>query len=568
MKAFFLILVSLQFVLAGFSQTTYTFNGNGNWTVPSNWSNNTIPPSPLLTGSTIYISPAVGGSCILNITQIISTGANLIVATGANFIIPGNIIMNADPTIIICNQDWMTKNLETVVYRNGDTIPQVSNATQWANATTGAWCYYNNDSATGSVYGKLYNWYAVHDPRGLVPLGWHIPTDLEWTVLTGCLGGNAVAGGHLKDTGLLHWNSPNSGATNSSGFTAFGGGYRDATGPFNSLGFNGFWWTADSLSPNNAQYIYLYSYYEGVGRTTSSFKSGMSVRCLKNTLPVLTTVPPEVTATNTISGGIISSDGGDAVTAKGVVWSTNPNPTVALATKTNDGTGIAFYNSVINGLQPNETYYLRAYATSNIGTAYGNEVSFINIVADSDIVICSQRWMIKNLKVSTYKNGDPIPQVTDPATWANLTTGAWCYYNNDPATASVYGKLYNWYAVNDPRGLAPTGWHLPSVAELTTLSTCMGGDALSGGALKEAGTTHWASPNAGATNSSGFTALPGGSRYDNGAFYELGFAGCWWTVTPSVPGYAWYLYLTYDSEYMNKPNANKTNAFSVRCIRN
>ena len=569
MRTVFLLLVSLQFALAGLSQTTYTFNGNGNWTVPSNWSNNTIPPTPLLTGSTIYISPAVGGSCILNINQVISAGAYLIVSPGANFIIPANVILTQDANTTICNQDWMTKNLDVVTYRNGDTIPQVTNAAQWAGLTTGAWCYYENDPVTGSVYGKLYNWYAVNDPRGLAPLGWHIPTNLEWGVLTGCLGGDAVAGGEMKDTGILHWSSPNLGATNSSGFTAFGGGRRDPGGTFYSQGFNGFWWASDAISPTNASYIYLYSYYEGAGRTNENFRNGLSVRCLKNTIPVLTTVPPEVTAANSISGGIISSEGGHNVTAKGVVWSTDPNPTIALPTKTNDGTGVAFYNSFISGLQPNATYYLRAYATSNIGTGYGNEVSFINTIQDSDIVICSQRWMTKNLKVSTYRNGNIIPQVTDPAQWANLTTGAWCYYNNDPATASVYGKLYNWYAVTDPRGLAPTGWHIPSLTELNTLATCLGGDPVGGGKLKEAGMIHWVTPNTGATNSSGFTGLPGGTRYDDGVFYDIGRTGGSWTVTaPGFPGYAHYLNLSFDTEYMGAPVANKTNAFSVRCIRN
>ena len=278
--------------------------------------------------------------------------------------------------------------------------------------------------------------------------------------------------------------------------------------------------------------------------------------------PTLTTTSAtNITQTTAQSGGVISADGGATIIARGICWNTSQNPTIANS-KTSDGTGTGAFISSLTGLTANTTYYLRAYATNSSGTAYGNELSFTSTTN------CTQVWMTTNLSVTNYRNGDPIPQVTDATQWANLTTGAWCYYQNNTANGIVYGKLYNWYAVNDPRGLAPTGWHLPSVAELTTLSTCMGGDALSGGALKEAGTTHWASPNAGATNSSGFTALPGGSRYDNGAFYELGFAGCWWTVTPSVPGYAWYLYLTYDSEYMNKPNANKTNAFSVRCIRN
>src|SRR5450759_1177427 len=163
------------------------------------------------------------------------------------------------------------------------------------------------------------------------------------------------------------------------------------------------------------------------------------------------------------------------------------------------------------------------------------------------VTICTQVWMLKNLDVSTYRNGDLIPKVTDPTAWSALTTGAWCWYNNDSATnASTYGKLYNWYAVNDPRGLAPTGWHVPSDAEWTTLSTCLGGNAVAGGAMKETGTTHWTSPNTGATNSSGFTGLPGGYRNNDGSFNNVGNFGYWWSSTELNTTDAWYRNLYYN----------------------
>jgi len=117
--------------------------------------------------------------------------------------------------------------------------------------------------------------------------------------------------------------------------------------------------------------------------------------------------------------------------------------------------------------------------------------------------------MCKNLDVDHYRNGDPIPEVQDSAQWVNLKTGAWCYYNNSDSLGKIYGKFYNWYAVNDPRRLAPIGYHVPSDAEWTVLSTFLGGNKGSGGKMKETDTTHWSSPNKGATNSSGFTALPG-----------------------------------------------------------
>src|SRR5262245_15639657 len=108
-----------------------------------------------------------------------------------------------------------------------------------------------------------------------------------------------------------------------------------------------------------------------------------------------------------------------------------------------------------------------------------------NVVSDTNIVIGTQQWMAKNLDVAFYRNGDPIPKVNDGTAWANLTTGAWCYYNNDSTQSKKYGKLYNWYAVNDPRGLAPAGWHIPSDSEWTTMEKSLGGSLIAGGKLKE-----------------------------------------------------------------------------------
>ena len=175
--------------------------------------------------------------------------------------------------------------------------------------------------------------------------------------------------------------------------------------------------------------------------------------------------------------------------------------------------------------------------------------------------------MLKNLDVTTYRNGDPIPQVTNPSAWAGLTTGAWCYYENNSAHGTVYGKLYNWYAVNDPRGLAPTGWHIPSDAEWTTLETCLGGAAFAGGAMKETGTIHWSSPNTGATNSSGFTGLPGGFRFSDGTFLDLGRLGDWWSSTASSPADALDRYVVYDAANSSTSSYPKQGGGSVRCVK-
>ena len=183
----------------------------------------------------------------------------------------------------------------------------------------------------------------------------------------------------------------------------------------------------------------------------------------------------------------------------------------------------------------------------------------------SEVRIGTQIWMIRNLNVSRYRNGDPIPQVTDPTQWANLTTGAWCYYQNNSANGVVYGKLYNWYAVNDPRGLAPQGYHLPSEAEWTIMIDFLGGIFLAGGDLKA--TTLWNSPNAGASNNSFFTALPAGYRNSDGTFFYLGGVGFWWSATAYDATYAFFCSMSCLNDDVNGGGGVMTPGFSVRCVK-
>jgi len=202
-----------------------------------------------------------------------------------------------------------------------------------------------------------------------------------------------------------------------------------------------------------------------------------------------------------------------------------------------------------------------------------------NVVANlPSVTICNQIWTNKNLDVSTYRNGDPIPKISDSASWVTLTTGAYCYYNNDSATyAAVYGKLYNWYAVKDPRGLAPQGWHIPSDGEWNKLAKCIDPAAdttlintqstTAGGAMKEIGLSHWISPNGGATNSTGFTGLPGGLRNYFGQFDYVGYFAYWWSNTEGSATQSWSRIL--NSSYGNilKVNSYRPSGYYVRCIK-
>ncbi len=188
-----------------------------------------------------------------------------------------------EPYVTIGTQNWQRRNLDVSTYRNGDVIPYVKDNTTWANLTTGAWCWYNNDPELGKIYGKLYNWYAVNDSRGLAPEGWHIPSDAEWIVLTNTLGGSAVAGGALKQIGTSLWNSPNTGATNSTNFTALPGGYRtDISGVFAFLNSLGEWWSSNEINASSGKGYTLYSSNSSLSPGTIGKKYGLSVRCIKD----------------------------------------------------------------------------------------------------------------------------------------------------------------------------------------------------------------------------------------------------------------------------------------------
>lgn len=196
-----------------------------------------------------------------------------------------------------------------------------------------------------------------------------------------------------------------------------------------------------------------------------------------------------------------------------------------------------------------------------------------NTVTDIDgneyktVEIGGQVWMTENLRVTHYRNGDAISNITDTAGWSNTTSGAFCWYENDKAgNENPYGALYNWYAANDSRNLAPSGWHVPSKEEWLTLVSSLGGTDIAGGKMKEAGTAHWESPNTGATNESGFTAVGSGYRYNDGDFDTQLKAGGFWSTTDSADfGYHPYLRsveAAYKSNTLYKVCGN-----SIRCVK-
>jgi uncharacterized protein (TIGR02145 family) len=293
------------------------------------------------------------------------------------------------------------------------------------------------------------------------------------------------------------------------------------------------------------------------------------------TLPELSTSPiTNITSSSLTCGGKITSEGGSIVIARGVCWSTHSNPTVNDNIIT-DGTGSGSFISVITGLESGTDYYLRAFATNGTGTAYGNAFVLITPLADIDgniyntVIIGNVAWMAENLKTTKYNDNTRIPNVTVNSDWSSLSTPGYCWYNNDAASGqNKFGAFYNWYAVNTGK-LCPTGWHVPSEADWTALTDCLGGDINAGGRLKEVGTLHWMSPNEGATNDFGFTALPGGYRtgLSAGNFRALGYIGWWWASTESDVIWARSRTIAFDVSEIAKGQGYKKNGYSVRCVK-
>ncbi len=473
---------------------------------------------------------------------------------------------NVYKTVKIGTQIWMAENLKTTKFRDGTSIPNVTDINEWENLASSGFCWYENNSENKDNYGALYNWYAVNSCE-LAPIGWHIPTVDEFMTTL-----------HEFSNTIL--------------FNAVMGGARGIpvsqgkrTYIFQQINLRGYWWTS-TKSPYG-QTGGRYFYVDNSNHTGDSYglpQPGYSVRCVKDTEPVNATIPivntidaSFITTTTAISGGSISSSGGSSIIARGLCWNTTGNPTIT-ENKTMDSNGFGSFTSNLNDLIANTTYYIRAYATNSIGTGYGIQLSFTtrpigekNIVIDIDgnvyhtVTIGNQTWMVENLKTVRYNDGTSIPLITGEITWGNLTTPAYCWYNNDAAYKNIYGALYNWYAVNTGK-LCPKGWHVPTVAEWTKLEAFLGYGKNVGGKLKEAGTDHWESPNANATNEAGFTALPGGLRVSSGFHYIRSY-GYWWSSTEIYDEFAWSQELEYNSSYLDYSYVSKYCGYSVRCIK-
>jgi uncharacterized protein (TIGR02145 family) len=314
----------------------------------------------------------------------------------------------------------------------------------------------------------------------------------------------------------------------------------------------------------------------------TSYGDDVSFTTLIAYAPEVTTAPAMTIASSAaIAGGKVTGDGG-ARTIRGVCWSTNPDPVVGLNNKTRDTTGTGEYKSYMSGLAPSTKYYARAYATNQVGTSYGSQIDFTTIAGVADVTgyiygvvnIGTQTWMMENLRTPEFSDGSLISNVTDQQTWCNLSTPAYCWFNNDwESHGKTFGGLYNWYAVNSGK-LCPAGWHVPVNSEWETLITFLGGASEAGGKMKMATSDPYLSPSSTADNSSLFSALFGCLRdsvygyTDGGCGDGSDGRGYWWTSESSTVSKAWGILLTPESREIFKAEYIKKNGLSIRCIKN
>ena len=401
-------------------------------------------------------------------------------------------------------------------------------------------------------YGRLYNWDAVDDTRGLCPNGWHVPTDGEWIMMEMALGMSEI---EANDTGIrgtdegtqmktsYGWLNGENGS-NSSGFSGLPGGLRACYGWFEDAGLLGAWWCSDEVMTR------WLTAGTGVVRQDTVGGVGLSVRCISD----------ELTCTLDLDSDGICDDVDDCV-------------------------GQLDDCGVCNG--PGAVYDCGCEECGQF-VECGDPVSYQGYDYTT-VLIGEQCWFAENLRAENYRNGDVIPAGLVNIEWGNTTIGAVAVYgessdcNNyspdidacDPTQSlNEYGRLYNWYAVEDARGICPSGWHVPTDGEWMSMEMALG---MSEGM---ANLTGWRGPSQGTqmktdygwfeggngSNSSGFSGLPGDQRQPNGFFYNSGLNGLWWSSSPNGSD-AWYRYLSNSHMGVYRAHTMPNFGYSIRCIK-
>ncbi|MBP6977713.1 MAG: proprotein convertase P-domain-containing protein, partial [Lentimicrobiaceae bacterium] len=491
-------------------------------------------------------------------------------------------------TVQIGYQCWMAQNLNT-----GQQIEsEPGGSRQTDNQVIEKYC--SNDLWLNcDTYGGLYEWneamqyVTTERAQGICPFGWHLPADFEFSMLSEYLGGDEIAGGKMKATGTVEegtglWYAPNTGATNSSGFTGIPQGYRDTDGGTYSLGYYGDYWTSTHYNPENAWYRSLDFEMTNLSRHYYTKVGGSAVRCVKDCtpFPIKANAGPDQVlvpgTSTTLAGNTPTSGSGQwtIITGSGGTITDPLNPV-----------------STFQGQACSE-YTLRWTITTVCGYTFDNVTivfaptepfSCGGLLEDcrdgkeyATVQIGTQCWMAENLNIGTMVlNNDDGQLQTD-----NGVFEKYCY-DDDPANCETYGGLYEWreamqYSEEEgSQGICPYGWYLPSDNEWTVLRELLGGEEIAGGKMKSVGTLEegtglWHAPNTAATNESGFTALPSGYRDFSfgGYFAYLGNSCDFWTSTQSNVHLAFYYTLYYTSGALERETLSKFAGFGIRCVQN
>ncbi|MDR2009328.1 MAG: fibrobacter succinogenes major paralogous domain-containing protein [Bacteroidales bacterium] len=405
------------------------------------------------------------------------------------------------------------------------------------------------------------------------------PPTVTTTAITGITLTSAESGGSISDDGGspvtargICWNTDSTRLpTLEHNKTSDGSG----TGSFRSIMLN--------LKENTTYYVRAYA-INSAGR---GYGNVISFTTLKlpptGSIPVVITHEvTQITDKTAHCRGTVENDGDNAVTARGICWATTENPTVE-NNKTSNGEGTGSFANEMTGLTPNTTYYVRAYATNEIGVGYGAQKTFktledgaIITVSDIDgntyntVIIGTQTWMAQNLRTTKLNDGTPI-EISEESWGIEITPELGWYDSNDVNSQVTYGALYNGYTIETEK-LCPEGWHVPTNSEWETLIEYLGGYELAGGKLKNASNLYWNTPNEGATNEYGFNALAGGYITGDGYIEGKGVNGSWWTSSNNEDEYylenLLYKFLQNTTKVVNASHTEKNWGLSVRCIKN
>ena len=500
----------------------------------------------------------------------------------------GNVTDDGGGEITARGVVWNTSENPTVDNNAGKTTDGtgIGSFTSDITGLNPATVYYVRAYATnseGTSYGSQRNFTTV-DPESLLATVTTAEVS-EITTGTAKSGGNVIADGGYAVTarGVVWSENENPTVDDHDGKTTDG----DGLGEFES--------TLDGLTNGKTYYLRAYA-TNSMGTAYGDQKEFTTELGLAIVETHAVTGIKVITATG---GGSVSNQGISAVTARGVVWSTSAEPTTESNEGiTSNGSGTGNFVSSIEGLTSATKYYVRAYATNSAGTAYGSQVEFttfnggtVQDIEDNTyqtVIIGTQEWMMENLKTQKYNNGDDIITGLDNLNWQMTDAGAFSVYPHSDVAGigsnqemiDAYGILYNWYAVNDDRGICPTGWRVPSDNDFATLiefldtnadASVVGEESEIAGGLLKSTSTHpgahpkWNAPNTGATNQFGFYGYPAGWRQHDGYFF-LGTYGVWWTSSPDNTN-AWTRSLSNEDASTYRYNLPKFYGFSVRCVK-